>query len=44
MTQAVIFVFDGLQAELVTPELMPRLAAFADEGVRLTHHQPVFPK
>lgn len=43
MSRVVIFVFDGLQAELVTPELMPRLSAFADAGVRLTQHQPVFP-
>ena len=43
MTRVVIFVFDGLQAELVTPELMPRLAAFTTEGVKLERHQPVFP-
>ena len=43
MTQVVIFVFDGLQAELVTPKLMPRLSAFAAVGTRLEGHQPVFP-
>ncbi|MDA0352782.1 MAG: alkaline phosphatase family protein [Chloroflexi bacterium] len=43
MTQVIFFVFDGLQAELVTPELMPRLSAFTAEGVRLERHQPVFP-
>ena len=43
MAQVVIFVFDGLQAELVTPDLMPRLSAFTAEGVRFERHQPVFP-
>jgi len=43
MDRVVIFVFDGLQAELVTPELMPRLSAFTAEGVRFEQHQPVFP-
>lgn len=43
MNRVVIFVFDGLQAELVTPELMPRLSEFASEGVRFERHQPVFP-
>jgi arylsulfatase A-like enzyme len=43
MQRVVIFVFDGLQAELVTPELMPRLSAFAAGGVRFERHQPVFP-
>lgn len=43
MSRVVVFVFDGLQAELVTPELMPRLSAFSAEGVRLERHQPVFP-
>ena len=43
MARVVIFVFDGLQAELVTPELMPRLCAFSEEGIRLARHQPVFP-
>lgn len=43
MNRVVIFVFDGLQAELVTLELMPRLSGFADAGVRLARHQPVFP-
>jgi phosphonoacetate hydrolase len=43
VASVVIFVFDGLQAELVTPELMPRLSSFTAEGVRLERHQPVFP-
>jgi len=43
MTRVVIVVFDGLNAELVTPELMPNLSRFATEGVRFTNHRPVFP-
>lgn len=43
MSRVVMVVFDGLNPELVTPELMPRLRAFADEGVQLTNHRPVFP-
>ena len=43
MTRTVVFVFDGLQAELVTPELMPNLSVFAASGVRFQSHQPVFP-
>lgn len=43
MTQVVIVVFDGLNTELVTPELMPNLHGFAQEGMRLTNHRPVFP-
>lgn len=41
--RAVMVVFDGLNPELVTPELMPRLSAFATEGTRLANHRPVFP-
>lgn len=36
-------VFDGLQPLQITPELMPRLAAFAAAGVRFENHHPVFP-
>ncbi|HIF08047.1 MAG TPA: hypothetical protein EYQ64_14250, partial [Gemmatimonadetes bacterium] len=43
MTQIFIMVFDGLQPSQVTPELMPRLSAFADSGVRFQKHHPVFP-
>lgn len=43
MNQVVIVVFDGLNPELVTPEVMPHLTAFSQEGVRLTNHRPVFP-
>jgi phosphonoacetate hydrolase len=43
VTRTVVFVFDGLQAELVTPELMPNLSLFAATGARFQSHQPVFP-
>ena len=43
MTQVFIMVFDGLQPSQVIPELMPRLSAFADSGVRFQKHHPVFP-
>lgn len=38
-----IVVFDGLQPAQITPELMPNLAEFAQTGVTLTNHHPVFP-
>ncbi|MGE3960081.1 MAG: alkaline phosphatase family protein [Dehalococcoidia bacterium] len=43
MSRVILVVFDGLNPELVTPELMPNLAAFSEEGVRLANHRPVFP-
>ncbi|MGE3984967.1 MAG: alkaline phosphatase family protein, partial [Dehalococcoidia bacterium] len=43
MTKIVIVVFDGLNPELVVPEVMPRLSAFAAQGVQLANHRPVFP-
>jgi len=43
VTQIFIMVFDGLQPSQVIPELMPRLSAFADSGVRFQKHHPVFP-
>jgi len=43
VTQIFIMVFDGLQPSQVTPELMPRLSAFADTGVHFQKHHPVFP-
>ena len=43
MPSVFVMVFDGLQPSQVTPELMPGLAAFADEGVRFTRHHAVFP-
>ena len=43
MTQVLIVVFDGLQPAQVTPELMPNLSRFADDGVFFANHHPVFP-
>ena len=43
MTRMIVVVFDGLNEELVTEELMPNLLAFAGEGARLANHRPVFP-
>ncbi|MCA9846919.1 MAG: alkaline phosphatase family protein [Dehalococcoidia bacterium] len=43
MPRIVLVVFDGLNPELVTPELMPNLCTFSEGGVRLTNHRPVFP-
>lgn len=43
MTQVLIVVFDGLQPSQVTPDLMPNLARFADEGVFFQRHHPVVP-
>ena len=41
--RVVVVAFDGLQPFQVTPQLMPHLSAFADEGVRFARHHPVFP-
>ena len=38
-----IVAFDGLQPSQITPELMPKLAEFADAGVTFANHHPVFP-
>lgn len=35
--------FDGLRPDLITPEVMPNLAAFAASGVTFTNHRSVFP-
>ena len=43
MSRVIVFVFDGLQKELVTEELMPNLTKFTSTGVRFLSHQPVFP-
>ncbi len=43
MNQVILVVFDGLNDELVTPELMPNLTAFSQRGVQLANHRPVFP-
>ena len=42
VTTVVIVAFDGLQMWQVTPEEMPALFAFADDGVRFERHHPVF--
>ncbi len=39
MTKVVVVVFDGMNEELVTPELMPNLSAFASSGVRTYSHR-----
>jgi len=38
-----LVVFDALRPDMVSPELMPTLSAFAAEGVRFTHSRSVFP-
>lgn len=38
-----LVVMDGLRPDYVTAELMPRLYAFAEEGVVAEHHHSVFP-
>jgi arylsulfatase A-like enzyme len=43
VTDVLIVVFDGLQPAQVTPELMPNLSRFAEEGVFFANHHPVFP-
>ena len=42
-TRILITVFDALRPDLVTPELMPNLCAFADAGVRYTRARSTFP-
>ncbi len=41
--RVLIVAFDGLRPDMVTPELMPNLAAFARAGVRFTHSRSAFP-
>ncbi|MEX0761257.1 MAG: alkaline phosphatase family protein [Dehalococcoidia bacterium] len=43
MSSVFLMVFDGLQPSQVTPELMPNLWRFAEEGVRFERHHPVYP-
>ena len=43
MTRVLICVFDALRPEFVVPELMPRLSAFAADGVRYLNSRAVFP-
>ena len=38
-----IVAFDALRPDMVTPELMPNLTAFAAAGVRFSHSRAVFP-
>ncbi|MFQ6017377.1 MAG: alkaline phosphatase family protein [Kiloniellaceae bacterium] len=38
-----IVAFDALRPDMVTPELMPNLTAFADAGVRFSHSRATFP-
>lgn len=38
-----LIVVDGLRPDFVTPNLMPRLSALADRGVRFERHHAVFP-
>ena len=42
-TRVLIVAFDALRPDMVTPELMPNLCAFADEGTRFTHNRSTFP-
>ncbi|MFQ5759889.1 MAG: alkaline phosphatase family protein [Acidiferrobacterales bacterium] len=41
--RVLIVSFDGLRPDMMTPELMPNLTAFATEGVRCTHSRATFP-
>ncbi len=38
-----IVAFDALRPDMVTPELMPNLCAFAEAGVRFSHARATFP-
>ncbi|MEM8743741.1 MAG: alkaline phosphatase family protein, partial [Pseudomonadota bacterium] len=42
-TRALIVVFDALRPEFVTPELMPNLHTFAQDGVRFSNSRSTFP-
>ncbi len=41
--RVVIFVFDGLRPDHVRPALMPHLARFAADGVRVANSRTIFP-
>ena len=41
-TRVLVVVFDALRPEFVTPELMPRLCAFAQSGVRYANSRSTF--
>ena len=42
-SRVLIIVFDALRPEFVTPDLMPRLTAFAEAGAWFRNHHSVFP-
>lgn len=42
-SKVVVVVFDGLRPDMATPDLMPRLAAFAGESLRFREARSVFP-
>ena len=41
-TRVLVVVFDALRPEFVTPDLMPRLSAFAQTGVRYANSRSTF--
>ncbi len=41
--RVLIVAFDALRPDMVTPELMPNLCAFAAAGVRFSHSRATFP-
>jgi len=41
--RVLIVAFDALRPDMVTPELMPNLTAFAETGVRFSHARAAFP-
>jgi len=41
--RVLIVAFDALRPDMVTPELMPNLTAFAETGVRFSHSRAAFP-
>ena len=43
MTSVIIIGFDGLQPAQTTPEKMPNLSAFFDDGVTFENHHSVYP-
>lgn len=42
-TLQLVVVLDGLRPDYVVPDLMPRLDALAEAGIRFRHHHSVFP-
>ncbi|MEM8852772.1 MAG: alkaline phosphatase family protein [Pseudomonadota bacterium] len=41
--RAFLVILDGLRRDFVTPQLMPRLAAFANEATTFAHHRSMVP-